>query len=123
MYETMSKQISGATTVLNDPATAAAEIDRVLRVMLYESRPVYIGVPTDVAFVPISDKGLSKPLPRSLPPDDASITKDVNSKIRSLLEQASRPIIIVDGGTHLTFQFHSLVLTTIIRCCPPRCPQ
>jgi pyruvate decarboxylase len=100
MYEQMSKFISGATTVLNDPATAAAEIDRVLKVMLYESRPVYVGVPVDVAYVPISDEGLSSPLPRSLPPNNGSTTRQALTEIRLLLERASSPVVILDGGKY-----------------------
>jgi pyruvate decarboxylase len=119
----MSKQISGATTVLNDPATAAAEIDRVLGVMLYESRPVYIGVPTDVAFVPISDAGLSNPLQRSLPADDESTTKNALLQIRSLLEQASNPIIIIDGGTNDTITLSLSFTKFENRSCPARYPR
>jgi pyruvate decarboxylase len=111
MYEQMSKHISGATTVLNDPTIAAAEIDRVLKVMLYESRPVYIGVPVDVAYVPIGDEGLFTPLPRSLPGNDGSTTKQALAEIRTLLEKASSPVVVLDGGNYNTvfslFNIHS----------------
>ncbi|KAF1951546.1 hypothetical protein CC80DRAFT_538805 [Byssothecium circinans] len=38
-----------AATVINSPTTAASQIDRVLNTMLYESKPVYIGLPLAVA--------------------------------------------------------------------------
>lgn len=39
-YHEMSRQICCATTVLQDSATAASEIDRVLNTMLHRSQPV-----------------------------------------------------------------------------------
>jgi pyruvate decarboxylase len=97
MFEKMAKHISAATTVLNDASTATSEIDRVLAVMMYESRPVYIGVSTDIAYAPVSRQGLSTPIPTILPQDDASILKHTVTEIRSRFEQARKPVIIVDG--------------------------
>jgi pyruvate decarboxylase len=94
----MSKQISIATTVLTDTATAAAEIDRVLTTMMIESRPVYIGVPADLSHHPISGESLNTPLAVTLPADDQSVLQEVVSKICVALEKASRPIVIVDGS-------------------------
>ena len=99
MYEAMSKHITVATTVLKDPETAASEIDRVLTSMMHESRPVYIGVPTDIAYALISDDHLKVPLPVSLAEDDRSVSEKVAAEIKTRLENASKPIIIVDGGS------------------------
>lgn len=94
----MSKEISVATTVLKDPETAGAEIDRVLTTMIYESRPVYIGVPADMAYAPVSDEPLKTPLVTTLPKDEPSVIKSVVKEIRSRLEKASKPILLVDGS-------------------------
>jgi pyruvate decarboxylase len=93
----MSKQITVATTILTDPATAANEIDRVLTTMVYESRPAYIGVPADMSHQLISGAGLETPLDLTLPLDDKTTTQEVVAKIRTLLDKASKPTLIVDG--------------------------
>lgn len=38
-----------AATIVNSPSTAASQIDRVLDVMLHESKPVFIGLSLAVA--------------------------------------------------------------------------
>jgi pyruvate decarboxylase len=45
MYEKLAEHITAATT-----ATVTQEIDWVLAVMLEQSRPVYIGIPTDIVY-------------------------------------------------------------------------
>jgi TPP-dependent 2-oxoacid decarboxylase len=47
-FERMFREVTAAQAVL-DPRTAAQEIDRVLQVALNTSKPVYLGVPLDVA--------------------------------------------------------------------------
>jgi indolepyruvate decarboxylase len=47
-FERMFREVTAAQAVL-DPRTAAHEIDRVLQVALNTSKPVYLGVPLDVA--------------------------------------------------------------------------
>jgi pyruvate decarboxylase len=98
----MAEHITVATAVLKDASTAVQEIDRVLAVMLEQSRPVYIGVPTDIAYAPVSNEGLKTPLPITLLPNDKTTEEHVVATIRSLLEKASRPAIVVDGGETTT---------------------
>nr|OQO17421.1 hypothetical protein B0A51_16119 [Rachicladosporium sp. CCFEE 5018] len=98
MYHEMAKHISCDTTVLLDPKTAPTEIDRVLSTMLYESRPVYIGVPVDVSHLEVDASGLKTPLKTTLPPNDAAKEAELVTQLRSLLEQKQNPIIIVDGN-------------------------
>jgi pyruvate decarboxylase len=93
----MAEKITVATTVLRDISTATADIDNALTIMMKESRPVYIGVPTDVAWAPVSDETLKNPIPRTLKNDKAMEDQAI-SVIRSLIEKAQRPVIIVDGG-------------------------
>ena len=95
----MSKQISCATTVLMDSATAASEIDRCLSAMLFHRQPCYIGVPTDVCFEMVSSSGLQTPIATSLPPnEDKALESKVVEEIRRRLETHDSAIIIVDGG-------------------------
>ncbi|KAN0110591.1 putative pyruvate decarboxylase [Hyaloscypha variabilis] len=98
VFHEMSRHITCATTVLHDPKTAATEIDRVLNAMLYYSQPVYIGVPTDVAFLKTPAFNLKVPLETVLPPNNPAFQSHVVEQIRGLMDAASNPIIIVDGG-------------------------
>ncbi|KAE9372442.1 putative pyruvate decarboxylase [Stipitochalara longipes BDJ] len=87
VFHEMSKHITCATTVLHDPKTAATEIDR-----------VYIGIPTDVAFLKTPAFNLQVPLETVLPPNNPAFQSHVVQQIRGLMDAASSPIIIVDGG-------------------------
>lgn len=98
MYESMAKHIMAATTVINHPPTAAVEIDRVLNIMLRESRPVYIGLSADIAYELTSANGLNGPILRSLPPNAREVQDTVVRRIRSVIEGAENPVIILDGG-------------------------
>jgi pyruvate decarboxylase len=101
MYENMAKHIMAATTVIDNPPTAAAEIDRVLSTMMYELRPVYIGLSTDIAYEMISAEGLESRILRELPPNVEEVEREVVDKIWNVVEGAENPVIIVDGGEFL----------------------
>ena len=94
----MVKHISTATTVLLDPATAPAEIDRCLQAMLHESRPCYIGVPVDMSHLLCDASGLKAPLQRALLGNDPDAQKGLVAELRGLLEKKTSPIIIIDGN-------------------------
>jgi pyruvate decarboxylase len=98
MYHEMAKHISADTVVLNDPRTAATDIDRVLNTMLRESRPVYIGVPVDMSHLGCDAHNLGMPLETDLSPNDAVLEEKVVVDIRSWLEHRKNPIIVVDGN-------------------------
>ena len=94
----MAKQITAATSVITNPATAASEIDRVLNTMMRESRPVYIGLSVDMAYESISSVPLTSAITTVLTPNDTELEKKVVANIISKIEHAENPIIIVDGG-------------------------
>jgi pyruvate decarboxylase len=98
MYRRMAAEVTAEAIVLDDGKTATSEIDRVLNLMLEQSRPVYIGVPTDIAYAPVSDEGLKTALTTALPPNDKSLEEKVVSMIRSKIEAATNPVIVVDGS-------------------------
>jgi TPP-dependent 2-oxoacid decarboxylase len=60
-FARMFREVTAAQAVL-DPRTAAQEIDRVLQVALNTSKPVYLGVPLDVANAPVLGGPLRIPL-------------------------------------------------------------
>jgi len=98
IFHEMSKHITCATTVLHDSKTAASDIDKVLNAMLFYSQPVYIGLPTDVALQLTPSINLQVPLTTVLPPNNPNLQAHVLEKIRGLIDSASSPIIIIDGG-------------------------
>lgn len=84
---------------------------------MYQSRPVYIGVPTDIVrhnpqalymeekgsrrmqvFKMISSSGLKTPLKTSLPANDPAEEQKVVTEIINRMESHANPVIIVDGG-------------------------
>jgi TPP-dependent 2-oxoacid decarboxylase len=60
-FARMSREVTAAQAIL-DRQTAAQEIDRVLLVALNTSKPVYLGVPLDVANAPVLSQPLRIPL-------------------------------------------------------------
>jgi len=62
-FARMAAEVTAATAVL-EPRTATEEIDRVLRTAVDLSKPVYLGVPLDVATAPVSAAPLATPLPQ-----------------------------------------------------------
>jgi len=98
MYEKMAAQITAATLVLKNQATAAEDIDRILTTMMVESRPVYVGLSVDVGYLEVDNARLKIPLSTELPPNDKSLEADAVAELRGMLEKASHPIIIVDGS-------------------------
>ena len=97
MYHQMVKPISVDTAILTDASTAAADIDRCLNKMLYQSRPVYIGVPVDMSYRLIPAEGLNTPLKTELPPNDQATEDKVVTEILSCIEKGTYPVIIADG--------------------------
>lgn len=59
VFKDMSSSISHKQVYLDDPATAPADIDRVLSDAWVHSRPVYIMIPTDM--VPKDITGTARP--------------------------------------------------------------
>ncbi|KAJ3781340.1 pyruvate decarboxylase [Lentinula aff. detonsa] len=99
VYAQAAELFAYSHTILNDPQTAAAEIDRVLSDCILQSRPVYIALPTDVAYIKISHERLSVPLPR-LPAQNHSLGEAVViEEILKLVEQAQGDVVVlVDVG-------------------------
>lgn len=84
------REITAAQAVLNDRATAAAEIARVLTVATELSRPVYIEFPKDMVAVE------SEPVPPYRPtPYDPDAAKAAAAEIMARLETAERPAALL----------------------------
>jgi len=71
-----SAQFFAAATIINSPATAVSQIERVLDTMLRERRPVYIGISVAVAGQPMPGASASRSSrgnagPRPTPGDES----------------------------------------------------
>lgn len=97
VYRRMSSFISETHTVLLDAYSAAEEIDRVLCTCWLRARPIYIGLPTDIAATKISASRLSTPLDLSIPPNDEETETEVVQQILELMYASKNTVIISDA--------------------------
>ncbi|KAL9094993.1 MAG: hypothetical protein Q9165_002595 [Trypethelium subeluteriae] len=97
-YRKISTGITAAITVLTNSATATAEIDRVLNMMIHESRPVYIGIPIDIAYAVVFDTSLQIPLTPEPSQNDPELECTVVSELRIWMETKMNPVMVIDGN-------------------------
>lgn len=85
------ERITCASAVLDDPFTAAREIDRTLQAALLNSSPVYIELPRDQINIPIVE---TPQLTYSIPSTDEENLQEAITETANLFRQARRPVII-----------------------------
>lgn len=90
------REVTATGSVLR-AADAALEIDRVLRVALERSKPVYLGIPADVAVARVSSAPLRRPL-RPAPSDPVALA-DLRVALAEVL--ADVPALTVLAGTQV----------------------
>jgi indolepyruvate decarboxylase len=103
------EQLTIASAVLNDPATAFREIDRVLAAARQHKRPVYIELPRDIVSLP--------GLPDYKAPDfqeksDPEILSEVLQEAVEMINGAKKPVIIAGVEIH-RFGLHDEMLRFI----------
>ena len=88
------EQLTEAATVLDNPQTAAREVDRVLNAAVQAKRPVYIELPRDMVNAPISAPAgvASRPSPQ---PDPIALREAVAEALERI-NTAERPVILAD---------------------------
>jgi len=99
-FDTQKKvfeQITVASTVLDDPDTALAEIDRVLHAAVRFKRPVYIELPRDLVAVP--------GLPHHRTPEfheasDPLVLNEALTEAVGMINRATKPVILADVEVH-----------------------
>ncbi|KAI5813810.1 thiamine diphosphate-binding protein [Pyronema omphalodes] len=97
VYANMSAHVSATMTTLTETAKAASEIDRVLKTCWVTARPVYIGLPTDIAMSLIDSSPLSKPLDLDVTKNDPETENAVVEEIMELMYKSSNTVIIADA--------------------------
>ncbi|KAL6302020.1 pyruvate decarboxylase [Sparassis latifolia] len=97
-YFQASKQFTWTQASLTSKDTAAAEIDRVLTECVVMARPVYLMLPTDLAYEKISSKRLQTPINSEPPANDPDVENFVLDEIVKLANHAQHEtIILVDA--------------------------
>ncbi|OBZ71188.1 Pyruvate decarboxylase [Grifola frondosa] len=94
-YYKAAQQFTISQASLTSKATAAAEIDRVITECVVTARPVYLMLPTDMAYEKISAKRLQTPLHFEPPANDAEVEGFVLDSIVKLVEEAEEDVIIL----------------------------
>jgi indolepyruvate decarboxylase len=85
------REVTAAGTVLR-AATAVGQIDRLLLTAINEGKPVYLGIPADVAVARVPAANLALPLRRS-PSDPTSIQQFRAALVAMLAERASLTVL------------------------------
>jgi indolepyruvate decarboxylase len=91
-------RITVASAVLDDPAVACHEIDRVLRAAVLKKLPVYLEVPRDRVLAEVPRP--SVPLAFDAPHSDPEATQAAVTEVASLLAAAERPVILAGVEVH-----------------------
>lgn len=97
VFANMSRQVSCAVSLLNDPDNAAALIDHAIRECYVLSRPVYISLPTDMVQKKIEGERLKTPIDLQFPPNEEEKEDYVVDVVLKYLHAAKNPAILVDA--------------------------
>jgi indolepyruvate decarboxylase len=117
------KKITVAQTVLENPETAASEIDRVLGECLCQKKPVYIELPRDQVTAPVNyqrdriDEALH-------PGSSQAALSEVLGEIKGILKNCRRPVIwaghelqrfaLADSLLHFAEKYHIPIVTSLL---------
>lgn len=97
VFANMFRSVSCCFVNLTDPATAAADIDHALRECRVQSRPVYIGLPTDIVQKHVEGTRLDTSIDLSFPPNPVEKEDYVVNVVLKSLQEARNPVILVDA--------------------------
>jgi TPP-dependent 2-oxoacid decarboxylase len=92
------EQITCAATVLDDPLTAAREIDQTLAALARYKRPVYLEIPRDLVNAPLT--GSCRPRPEEEEEGDPEALTEAIAEVRAMLSTAERPVVLVGAEVH-----------------------
>jgi pyruvate decarboxylase len=97
VFTDMAKKVTVAQCRLDDPSTAAKEIDRVLRACLVQRRPVHIELPADMTKARIPYTPLVERLSIRADTDDNESLKSEVQLVLDKIYAAKQPLIVADG--------------------------
>lgn len=97
VFHRMAANMAAYTTVLSDSETATKEIDKCLKIAWKRQRPVYLGIPMNLANMIVDGSMLRIPLDLSLKRNDPEVEKDVVNSIVQEMKRAKNPVVIADA--------------------------
>lgn len=86
------EKITVAAVVLDDPLTAARQIDRALDALKRYRRPVYLEIPRDLVHAPLPSLGIATPTVDDA--NDPAALAEALTEVRAMLAHAKRPVIL-----------------------------
>lgn len=86
------EKITVAAISLDDPSTAAREMDRAFSALLRYRRPIYIEIPRDLVHMPLTNP--LRPLCLDDEPSNAAALDEAIAEVRAMLASAHRPAIL-----------------------------
>ncbi len=89
-YDAYKSVTAGVAFLAKD--NAKPEIDRVIKILIKEKKPVYIAIPDDIATMEISDRVVSMDYF-----SNKDVLKEVSEKIAEKIKQAKKPVILGDA--------------------------
>lgn len=98
VFHRISNNLSQTTAFISDIATAPSEIDRCIRDAYVYQRPVYLGLPTNLAELKVPSSLLDSPIDMSLKPNEPESQQEVVDTVLRLIAACRNPIILVDAG-------------------------
>jgi pyruvate decarboxylase len=101
VFKNMATQVAVGVADLSDPSTAAELIDEVLERAWTLSRPVYVWLPSDMVHEKVEGARLDevKLKIESFEPNDKEKEEYVTDVVLKHLQEAQRPIVLVDACT------------------------
>jgi indolepyruvate decarboxylase len=91
------RELTVDSVLIDDPETAAPEIDRVLESAVRYKRPVYIELPRDVVSLPVKPH---KPARRAPLESEADTLKEALGEAVAIINKSKKPVIIAGVEIH-----------------------
>lgn len=101
------KYVTAGQVVLNNPATAAEEIDRILDLCLKVKKPVYIEIPRDMVNTQLVSGVKTSPPPKDV--SDPKAFEEAMGEFEAILKKCCQPVIWV-GHEIQRYQLQSALL-------------
>ncbi len=92
------KHVTIGQAILNNPNTAATEIDRILSLCIKEKKPVYIELPRDVVDMPITPPASQRETPK--PKSSREALNEALEEVAMVLKESKRPCIWLGHEIH-----------------------
>lgn len=97
VFQNMSRNVSCYVASLEDPSTIASEIDQAIHECYVKSRPVYLGLPTDIVTKKVEGARLKTPIDLTFPKNEPEKEDYVVGVVLKYLHEAKNPVILVDA--------------------------